>query len=206
MNPKNFALAAMQGSGSGSMRVPRAICRRRQGCSEFSSGPVPVSPKFDNVADFTAIWHPLVMKKDIAAHPGWRMRIRSHTFAHRMDAIHKWIGLDKMAVENLLASVIVPTIRPPNFQHVFRQYERQNYPAKELVYVFNGDTDDFAPIPANRNDIRVLTVPKEYTTGMVMNAGMAEASGECVFKFDDDDLYGAKLRCRQDDLFSGIWH
>ncbi len=26
---------------------------------------------------------------------------------------------------------------------------------------------------------------------MVMNAGMAEASGECVFKFDDDDLYGA---------------
>lgn len=152
-------------------------------CSCFS--------EIDNVADFYRHLASTCYEKDIAAHPGWRNAHSLHTFAHRMDAIHKWIGLDKMAVENPLASVIVPTIRPPNFQHVFRQYERQNYPAKELVYVFNGDTDDLPPIPANRNDIRVLTVPKEYTTGMVMNAGMAEASGECVFKFDDDDLYGA---------------
>lgn len=129
-------------------------------------------------------------ERDIWAHPGWRNTHSLHTFAHRMDEMHKWIGLNEKAVEEPLASVIVPSIRPQNFDHIFRQYERQNYPAKEMVYVFNGDPNNLPPIPPDRNDVRVLTVPKEYTTGMVMNAGIAGADGEYVFKFDDDDLYG----------------
>jgi len=155
----------------------------RNFCSCFS--------EIEKAADFYHYLTSSCYERDIAAHPGWRHAHSEHTFAHRMDVIHKWIGLDRQAVEMPLASVVVPSIRPQNFDHIFRQYERQNYPAKEMVYVFNGEPDKMPSIPKDRRDIHILTVPREYTTGMVMNAGIAGAHGEYVFKFDDDDLYGA---------------
>lgn len=147
-----------------------------------------------DVGKIAELYHSLAdnsFERNAFAHPRWRNAHSRHTFAHRMDVIHKWIGLDKNAVQTPLTSIIIPSMRPGNFQHILSQYERQNYPVKEMIYVFNGDRSHLPAVPEGRKDIRVLIVPKEYTTGMVMNAGIAGACGECVFKFDDDDMYGA---------------
>ncbi len=63
-----------------------------------------------------------------------------------MDAIHKWIGLDKMAVENPLASVIVPTIRPQISSMFSGNTKGKIIPPKNWYMCFNGDTDDLPPI------------------------------------------------------------
>ena len=107
-----------------------------------------------------------------------------------MDAIHSWLGISRTAVPKPLASIVTPSMRPQNQAHVLRQYEQQSYPCKELVYVFNGDAGQIPSLPTDRQDIRIVHVPREYSTGMVMNAGLQEAKGEYVFKLDDDDLYG----------------
>lgn len=122
-------------------------------------------------------------------HLAWRAAHSNHTFAHRMDTIHKWIGLDKKAVETEKASIVTPTMRPANVDHIISQYEQQTWINKELIYVFNGNSDQLPTLPA-RPDIKLIHVPAEYSTGMVMNAGLMQASGKFVFKLDDDDLYG----------------
>lgn len=130
------------------------------------------------------------LERERAGHLAWRAAHNRHTFAHRMDAIHKWLGLSRSAVPQPPASIVTPSMRPENQAHVLHQYERQTYPHKELVYVFNGDAGQMPSLPADRQDIRMVHVPREYSTGMVMNAGLQEAKGEYVFKLDDDDLYG----------------
>lgn len=130
------------------------------------------------------------LERERAGHLAWRAAHNRHTFAHRMDAIHSWLGISRAAVPQPLASIVTPSMRPENQAHVLRQYEQQTYPHKELVYVFNGEVDQAPPLPGDREDIRLVHVPREYSTGMVMNAGLQAAKGEYVFKLDDDDLYG----------------
>lgn len=130
------------------------------------------------------------LERERAGHLAWRAAHNRHTFAHRMDAIHSWLGISRAAVPQPLASIVTPSMRPENQAHVLRQYEQQTYPRKELVYVFNGEVDQAPPLPGDRQDIRLVHVPREYSTGMVMNAGLQEAKGEYVFRMDDDDLYG----------------
>ena len=130
------------------------------------------------------------LERERAGHLAWRAAHNRHTFAHRMDAIHSWLGISRAAVPQPLASIVTPSMRPENQAHVLRQYEQQTYPRKELVYVFNGEVDQAPPLPGDRQDIRLVHVPREYSTGMVMNAGLQAAKGEYVFKLDDDDLYG----------------
>lgn len=130
------------------------------------------------------------LERERAGHLAWRAAHSRHTFAHRMDVIHNWLGIGRAAVSMPLASVVTPSMRPENQAHVLRQYEQQTYPRKELIYVFNGDAAQAPSLPADRQDIRIVHVPREYSTGMVMNVGLQEAGGEYVFKLDDDDLYG----------------
>lgn len=130
------------------------------------------------------------LEQERAGHLAWRAAHNHHTFAHRMEAIHTWIGLERPALPMPLSSIITPSMRPENQAHVLRQYEQQSYPHKELVYVFNGDTAQAPSLPADRPDIRFVHVPREYSTGMVINAGLLKAKGEYIFNMDDDDLYG----------------
>lgn len=130
------------------------------------------------------------LERERAGHLAWRAAHDRHTFAHRMDSIHSWLGISRAAVPQPLASIVTPSMRPENQAHVLRQYEQQTYPRKELVYVFNGEADQAPSLPWDQQDIRLVHVPREYSTGMVMNAGLQAAKGEYVFKLDDDDFYG----------------
>ncbi len=130
------------------------------------------------------------LERERAGHLAWRAAHSRHTFAHRMEAIHSWLGIAGTPVPMPPVSIITPSMRPENQNHVLRQYERQTYPHKELIYVFNGDAAHAPSLPAGREDMHILCVPREYSTGMVMNAGLQKATGEYAFKLDDDDLYG----------------
>lgn len=140
----------------------------------------------DAYREFTA--NPI--RREHAAQKAWRAAHSRHTFLHRMRVFHEWAGLDTSPFAAPLASVIVPSMRPENIAHVLEQYSRQTYAPKELVYVFNGARTQMPPLPHEARDMTFLSVPGEYTTGTVMNAGIGAASGAYVFKFDDDDLYG----------------
>lgn len=157
------------------------------------SGPMAaIAATFTSGAQAAEFWQHLrsePLARARAAHAAWRTSHEEHTFAHRMAAIHRWLGLPRDPCPSARASIITPSMRPGNFSHVLAQYEAQTWPNKELVYVFNGPKNEMPR--CDRPDVRLLHVPPEHAAGMVMNAGIMRASGDCVFRLDDDDLYGA---------------
>lgn len=151
-----------------------------------------IASTFPNGAQAAEFWHylrnePLALARH--AHLAWRKSHEEHTFAHRMAVIHQWLGIGGDPLPRARASIITPSMRPGNFPHVLAQYEAQSWPSKELVYVFNGPENEMPR--CDRPDVRMLHVPPEHAAGMAMNAGLMGATGDCVFRLDDDDLYGA---------------
>lgn len=158
------------------------------------AGPVAeVAHSFSSAEDAAEYWQELrsrPLARERAAHLAWRASHEEHTFARRMATIHQWFGIGKNPFPMPRASIITPSMRPDRFAQVMAQYEAQTWPNKELVYVFNGRKDQM-PEP-DRPDVRAVHVPPEHAAGMAMNAGIMEAQGDCVFRLDDDDLYGAR--------------
>lgn len=156
--------------------------------TDFISAFAEILPSISHVKEYYNELKIQPLEKERAGHLAWRVAHEHHTFAHRMDMIHGWIGLDVKAVTMPKASIITPSMRPENLEFVLKQYEDQTYPHKELVYAFNGSV---MPVLPKRPYIVAVQIPREYSTGMVMNAGIRKASGEYCFKLDDDDLYGS---------------
>ena len=92
-------------------------------------------------------------------------------------------------------SITMATRRPSFLHWAIDNVARQNYPNLELVLALHGDgfekqqvDDAVAGLP---HRVSTVLVPGEVTLGDVLNAAVAEASGELLAKMDDDDLYGA---------------
>lgn len=127
-------------------------------------------------------------EREREGHLAWRRSHQNNTFLHRIRAIHSWLGFpDPMPAEK--ATIITPSMRRENFAHTLAQYESQSWPEKEFIYVFNGAPKQ-TPALEGRADVKILNVSEDHATGMAMNAGLAAATGNCVFRLDDDDLYG----------------
>jgi len=127
------------------------------------------------------------------AHIAWRSAVMHHSFSNRLKAICEKIGVRNDWVEWPRATLIAPTFRPHFIDRILNQYDAQTYPNKELVIVFNGLDIDLPELPDShryRSDIRLLHAPKELAAGACMNLGIQAASGQYVFRFDDDDYYG----------------
>lgn len=126
-------------------------------------------------------------------HLGWRRVHTRHTFAHRMQQICKAMGITHDWEEHPKASLITPTYRRHLLPRCVRTFERQTYPNKELILVFNG-----ADVPSHqelglespREDVKVANVPGELFAGACLNQGHLLASGAYCFRLDDDDHYG----------------
>lgn len=131
--------------------------------------------------------NPLEMRR--AGHKAWRGAHKDNTFAARMATIHEWLGLPADPRQAQKASLIVPSNRPQNFESVIAGYLSQTWPNKELLYVFNGPEMEM-PRYVGREDIKMLRASGEQAIGMALNTGVMRASGDVVFKIDDDDLYG----------------
>lgn len=133
------------------------------------------------------------LKRERAAHLSWREACTTHTFARRLATIGATLGLAAARAAAPPISIVTPTFRKHRLKDCVASFDRQVYPDKELVIVFNGElaAAEVDEVCADRDDIRVLAVPRERHTGACMNAGIAAARGKYCFKMDDDDLYGA---------------
>lgn len=75
---------------------------------------------------------------------------------------------------------------------VFENYERQNYPEKELIVVLNKDNMSIDRWQAKGNEYENVTIyqlPENTPLWECFNYGIEKSSYPYVFKLDDDDYY-----------------
>jgi hypothetical protein len=146
------------------------------------------------------------------AHLGWRKAFQEHTFAHRVRKICKTIGIEDCWEEYPKVSLITPTFRRELLPRCLQTFERQTYPNKELILVFNGSympSYDELGLHQPRSDVKIASVPGEMFAGACLNQGHILAEGEYCFRVDDDDYYGPnyildmilQARCVDAELF-----
>lgn len=198
------ATACLSLGDSPSQLRPAQICSNLEAsacaCPVLHCGPPGANGEFlkgfakfhENTVELEADYRQLAaddLRRNSVGHLAWRNVHAHHTFRHRMAAFHKWLSLPVNPLVNEKASIITPSMRSGNFNAVYERYLAQTWPDKELVYVFNGRKQDL-PLMPDSPDCKFLAVPDEFSTGMVMNAGIWQADGDILFRWDDDDLYG----------------
>ncbi|TXS89422.1 glycosyltransferase [Parahaliea aestuarii] len=130
---------------------------------------------------------------DRLSHIAWRTTLNEHTLHQRLQTIATTLGLGIIINQKPKASLILPTIRPHFLPHALQQYDSQLYSNKELIIVFNGHYADYIQYKeqlSGRDDIKLSYLAEENHAGACMNLGIATASGDYIFRFDDDDIYG----------------
>jgi spore maturation protein CgeB len=139
--------------------------------------------------------------RDRMAHLGQRRIWSEHTYAHRARQIEEFIGLSQREnspsamTTRPTVSVIVPTIRPQQIEHILSTVGSQHAVDVELILATHGfeiDPEDFATLATRHgvNDFKVLALGKELTLGDCLNRAVAAATRDFITKMDDDDLYG----------------
>ncbi|WP_206050688.1 glycosyltransferase family protein [Nocardioides speluncae] len=124
-----------------------------------------------------------------------------HLYGHRVDTVLRSVDLGFETVASATSStsgpgvsVIVPTIRPGQLDHVLATIGKQAYRDVQLVLVLHG----FAP-PADLDaraaeagvaDLVVRRADADLTLGACLNLGVQAADGQLVAKVDDDNFYG----------------
>lgn len=118
-----------------------------------------------------------------------------HLYGHRVDTVLRAIDSPLVAeTTGPGVSVIVPTIRPGQLDHVLGEMGKQTYRDLQLVFVLHG----FAPpadlearaAAAGITDLVVRRADADITLGACLNLGVQAADGRLVAKVDDDNYYG----------------
>lgn len=127
------------------------------------------------------------------AHRSWRETLLHHTFSHRLRNICQSLGVAHDWVEYPKASLITPSYRIDKLPGCLDTFQRQSYPNKEWILVFNGPAPP-APealgLAGEGDEIHVTHVPGDFFAGACLNRGQQIARGDYCFRIDDDDLYG----------------
>jgi 2-polyprenyl-3-methyl-5-hydroxy-6-metoxy-1,4-benzoquinol methylase len=132
------------------------------------------------------------------AHSALRTVARHHRTGHRADDILAHAGLNNPMPEQLEPiSVVIPTNRPHQLDHLLDSVARQTYPNLELVLVLHGielDRHEIADKVAARGmpECQVLRVDSDVVLGEVFNRGFDVTRYRRIAKMDDDDYYGAE--------------
>src|SRR3990167_3835938 len=95
-----------------------------------------------------------------------------------------------------LLSCVMPTRGRAAFvAQSIRYFQRQDYPALELIIVYEEESD----LPAGIDDprIRCIRMPARTSIGAKRNEAVRVAWGELIAHWDDDDWYGAQRLSRQ---------
>lgn len=125
-----------------------------------------------------------------------RRVFEEHLYTHRVDTVLRAVGLAPAGpTAGPTVSVIVPTRRPEQLDHVLATIGRQSWRAIELVLVTHGfvlDAEDVRRRGAELGvpELTVVPADRELTLGACMNLGVAASTGELVAKVDDDNFYG----------------
>src|SRR5215469_7429167 len=101
-------------------------------------------------------------------------------------------------------SCIMPTYNRRRFvPEAIRLFLAQDYPAKELIVVDDGE-DDVADLIPNHPQIRFLRLEIRQSQGAKRNLACSVARGEIIAHWDDDDWYAPWRLSRQvDEMVNG---
>ena len=91
-----------------------------------------------------------------------------------------------------LASCIMPTADRRAFvPSAIAQFLAQDYPAKELIILDDGD-DGVADLIPDHPQVRYVRTPRHRNLGAKRNAACEAARGEIILHWDDDDWYAPR--------------
>ncbi|MBZ9686391.1 glycosyltransferase [Clostridium estertheticum] len=91
-------------------------------------------------------------------------------------------------------SLVACTNKPNYIDNIFINYERSNYPVKELLLIINNNKislDECKLKAANFNYVKVYQLDEACTLGECLNYGVEQAKYDYISKMDDDDYYGS---------------
>lgn len=131
-------------------------------------------------------------RKALQAH---RRVFDDHLYAHRVDTVLEAVGLDHPRSPAPTVSVVVPTRRPEQLDHVLRTVGKQSWAHKQLVLVTHGFTPEpgelrLRALGHGLTDVVLVRADADQTLGRIMDLGVAAATGELVAKVDDDNFHG----------------
>jgi spore maturation protein CgeB/SAM-dependent methyltransferase len=132
--------------------------------------------------------------RDRQAHLAQRLVLAEHTFAHRVDAVLRAVGL-AVADRTPSVSVLLATNRPWQLAHAVAQVARQRHRPVQLVIALHGLDLDPAVVAADVkaagvDDVVVRAADRGLTLGGCLNLALEAAGGDLIAKMDDDNLYG----------------
>ncbi len=108
------------------------------------------------------------------------------------------------ASKERISCLLVTKGRLPMLRRSISFFARQTWAAKELMIVNDGDAETRRSILAHveglrRTDIRCVFVDSGATLGRLRNVSVAEASGDVLCQWDDDDYYHPRRLAAQID-------
>ncbi|WP_127530325.1 glycosyltransferase family 2 protein [Paenibacillus kobensis] len=89
-------------------------------------------------------------------------------------------------------TIVTSTIRKKLMLNLFDNYDRQEWPVKELIVVINDNSIAMGPykeLARKYDNVRIFRVNERNNLGACMNYAVARASYGYIAKFDDDDYY-----------------
>ncbi len=139
-------------------------------------------------------------ERDRMVHRGQRRIWSQHTYTHRVSEIVDLAGVDHVQGRPRLprertVSVLAPTIRKTQLDHILSTFARQVDVDAELLVLTHGfeiADRDFKEA-CYRHEIesaRLLHASASETLGSCLNTLIDAAEGEVLAKMDDDDFYG----------------
>jgi len=118
-----------------------------------------------------------------------------HLLRHRVQTVLAAAGVPAPAVAEPSISVVVPTNRPAQLDHVLGFVGRQSHPQVQLVLIQHGFSTPDGELAARAaaagvTNMVALTAPVTTTLGGCLNLGVDAADGDYLAKMDDDNFYG----------------
>ena len=93
-------------------------------------------------------------------------------------------------------SIITCTNQENSLNNILKNFQRQNYPKKELIIIINNNEKislkDWKEKIQDIENIRIYKIPEKISLGKCLNFGVEKSKYGIIAKFDDDDYYGPK--------------
>jgi len=125
----------------------------------------------------------------------WRHAFSNDTYEQRVRAIGQIVGKFPASTDLPLVTIVTPTMRCEQIEHILSNFRRQTYPRKELIIVVNQGEREYLHIKnvvADEEGVRAYLMPSDYRAATALNLGAQLAKGNWLFRFDDDDSYGSE--------------
>jgi glycosyltransferase involved in cell wall biosynthesis len=143
-------------------------------------------------------------------------KVTSGSFWHVTDSqrIQELLGDDRFFYRTIcgpgrssawpMASCIMPTMNRRSFVPLaLKSFAAQDYPNKELLIIDDGD-DPIEDLTTGLPGVRYLRLPRRLSIGAKRNLACAEAEGQIIAHWDDDDWYAPdRLRYQVTALLAG---